>query len=1181
MNRTKLFPPFGRTTAIGRLPAVATTLIRMVILLALVTAVSTAQEYRGRVQGTVRDTSEAVVPGATVTLENVNTGIIAKRTTDEAGRYIFGLVDPGSYSISVESAGFAKFVQEKVPIGARGDVTVDATLRAGNVREVVTVSAETSQVQLTTSKLETSVGSKIAEDVPQLYRSPFVLATLDPSVTKNDGNSEYNPFNSWGANNLSVGGGASYSNDLQVDGSRVGISVKTGYVPSLDMVEEVTISQNTVDAEFGHGSGSSVSIVTKSGTNEWHGSAYYNGRYPWANAVSNRIFRTVNEDRQQIYGGTLGNPILKNRLFNFVSYEGWKYTQAASPYTATLPTTLERQGDFSQSINGAGGLNLIYDPWSTQTSADGKTITRTPFTGNAIPATMQNPIATKYMGALWQPNGPGQGYDHLYNYVTSLPVDYPYKNFADRVDFHVSDRLSLSFRAQIFRTPVSVGNPTGSALFDNDRGSNRDGNTYSGSITYTLDPYTVITGSADYHDFIDQSSFGTQAPEWMFDALYPNSNFYQALYADPTITKLDARMSISGDGGRWLNMGPGGGFWNQTPTGNGLNVKIARQQGAHYLKAGVETLGTHAPSLLQLSNPGFGFNGDITNSTYVNPNIAEAGNPYASFLIGAVVPIGASASGWDSNETSMPSLITPNFSSRYYGVFVNDDWKISKNLTLNLGLRWEYETPFSEAQNRATAPLDLTAPIAELQGVQMPAQLQQFYSGPWTLNGAFQFTDSSHSGAWNADSGTWSPRIGFAYRLGDKMSVRAGYGRYVTPWSLDANAQDQFGAPTTGFSNYTDAPPTVLGVPQMSLSDPFPSTFPIQPSIGKKYGAYTGIGGDLTYFAPNRPHSYSNRLNISFQRQLPQGIIADVTYFLNRTGQTNNVRYNINQIDPRIALQYGAATNVNIANPFYHLSIPNETPGPLWNQATVGVTQLARPYPQYGNLTVIDGISGGSMVYHSLQLKASKSFSNGLTMLIAYNYHVQTNQTFYDGVANYLKEFTSEDSGTPRHRLVASGTWMLPVGKGRPFMSNSSRLLDALVGGWNVAWIATWHSGNLLNFPAMLANGDPNISNPGPGAWFNTSAFSLLPAYTRRTNPWYYSGIRGPQFFNIDGTLSKNFSITERVRFQLRMDAFNALNNMNWGNPNMTVGSSQFGRSTDIYPQDYGRRLQLGLRLTF
>jgi len=1169
------------TSRAGTSRAATRIVIGALMLLTLFAALMPGQEYRGRIQGTVRDTSNAVIAGATVTLLSANTGISSTRSTNESGRYIFDLVEPGSYSLTIENTGFTKFVQSNVPLAARGDITVDAVLKPGDVRETVTVAAEASQIQFSTSKLETSVDSHMSEQIPQLWRTPFVLAALDPSVTMNDSSTEYNPFNSWGPNNLSVGGGSAYSNDLQVDGSRVGISVKTGYVPTPDMVQEITVSQNTVDAEFGHGSGSAISIVTKSGTNQWHGTAYYNGRFPWADAVSDRVFRTLDEDRQQIYGGTLGNPILKNRLFNFVSYEGWKWQQAQSPYTATLPTSLERQGNFSQSINAAGATNVIYDPYTTVTTNNGQTITRTPFPGNIIPGSRIDPVAAKFMGALWQPNAPGQGYDHLWNYVANLPIDYPYKNFADRVDFHMSDKLTLSFRAQIFRTPVTSSNPTGSPVFDNDRGSERDGNTYSGTATYVVSPRTVVSVSADYHDFIDASRWGPQNSAWTFAGLYPNNTFYSALYSDKGIPVLAARMSISGDGGRWLDMGPGGGDWDQRPSGNGFDAKIAQQHGSHYLKAGFETLGTHAPSLLQLSNPGFGFNGNITNSTYVNPNIAVSGNPYASFLLGAVVPIGASANSWDSNETSMPSLINPVFSSRFFGVYLNDDWKLSKNLTLNLGVRWEYEEPFTEEQNRLTAPLNLTTPIPELQGVQMPAALKQFYTGSWNLDGAFQFTSSSHPGAWNSDSGTWSPRAGMAYRLSDKMSLRAGYGRYVTPWSMDENAQDQFGPPTTGYSNYTDAQPTVLGVPQMTLSNPFPSSFPIQPSIGKQYGAYTGIGGDLTYFAANRPHSYSNRVNVSLQRQLPQNIVADVTYFFNHTGQVNNIDYNINQVDPRIALQYGAATNATMANPFYQLTTPNATPGPLWNQATIPVTQLARLYPQYGNLTVIDGINGGAMTYHSLQMKASKSFSRGYTMLLAYTYHVQTNQTFYDGVANYLKQWGSEDSGTPRHRLVASGTWALPIGRGRAFLSTAPKLLDALVGGWNLAGVATWHSGDLLNFPGMLVSGNPEISNPGPSAWFNTSVFSLLPAYTERTNPWYYSGIRGPKYFNLDGALNKDFNITERIRFQLHMDAFNALNHLNWNDPNMTVGSSQFGKSTDIYPNDFGRRLQLGLRVMF
>ena len=221
------------------------------------------------------------------------------------------------------------------------------------------------------------------------------------------------------------------------------------------------------------------------------------------------------------------------------------------------------------------------------------------------------------------------------------------------------------------------------------------------------------------------------------------------------------------------------------------------------------------------------------------------------------------------------------------------------------------------------------------------------------------------------------------------------------------------------------------------------------------------------------------------------------------------------------------------------------------------------------------------MIYHALQIKATKSFSSGYTLLFGYNYHVQTNQQFYDNVDNYLKNWSSLDSGTPRHRITGAGTWALPVGKGRKFLTGAPRLLDAVVGGWNLAGTMTYHSGTLLNFGGMLVNGDPHIKNPGPNGWFDTSVFKQLPAFTRRTNPWYYSDIRGPQFVNIDGTLNKDFAVTEKIKFQLHMDAFNALNNMNYNNPNMTFGSSQFGKSFDIYPQDFGRRLQLGMRVEF
>ncbi len=344
--------------------------ILFVVLSVLLTFVLPAQEFRGRIQGSVVDASGGAVPNATVTLLNTETGVTATRQANEVGQYIFDLISPGNYTITVEFTGFTKFQQKSIVLQQRGDLSVNVVLKPGDIKETVTVSAEASMVQFSNAKLDTTVDSKLTNNLPQIYRTPFLLAQLDPAVEKNDGGTEFQPYHSWGPNNQRVGGGALYSNDLQVDGAAVGIGYKTGYTPSPDMVQEVNVQQNAVDAEYGNSSGSNISVTLKSGSNQWHGTAFYQGQYPWANALENRVFRTVNLGRTHMYGGTVSHPIIKNKLFNFVAYEGWKKTDPAM-LLQTLPTDLERTGDFSQSLNGSGGLRTIYDPWSTLTSADG------------------------------------------------------------------------------------------------------------------------------------------------------------------------------------------------------------------------------------------------------------------------------------------------------------------------------------------------------------------------------------------------------------------------------------------------------------------------------------------------------------------------------------------------------------------------------------------------------------------------------------------------------------------------------------------------------------------------------------------------------------------------------------------------------------------------------------------
>jgi hypothetical protein len=1168
----------------------------LLLLVLLLATVLHAQEFRGRIQGSVVDTSNAAVVNATVTLLNTQTGVSATRQSNETGHYIFDLISPGVYTVTVEFAGFSKFVQENIILQQRGDIAVNAVLKAGDIKETVTVSAEASMVQLNTAKLDTTVDSRLVNNLPQIYRTPFLLAQLDPAVEKNDGGTEFQPYHSWGPNNQRVGGGALYSNDLQVDGAAVGIGYKTGYTPSPDMVQEVNVQQNAVDAEYGNSSGSNISLTLKSGTNDWHGTAFYQGQYPWANALENRVFRTINLGRTHMYGGTVSHPILKNRLFNFVAYEGWEKTDP-STLLQTLPTDLERTGDFSQSLNGSGGLRVIYNPWTTQTSADGATITRTPYPGNRIPSSQLDPVATHYIAKLWKPNRAGTGNYHLQNFAAPLPIKFPYKNFSDRADFQATQNLRISGRYSMFVTPVSATNPTGSDYFQSDRGSQRDAKSITGDVTWTATPNTVLNFRAEYHNFVDASKYDKSfADTSKWAEIWPSSQFYKQTFAAGNIPILLPRMSINGtDNARLLNMGPGGGYWDQRPNGDMFAFKISQQRGAHYLKAGFDTRGSRAKSFLSYANPGFGFDTLPTNATYVSPNTLTSGDAYATFLIGAVAPTASgAANSWDSNATSMPVLAFPSTSTRTYGAFINDDWKITRDLTLNLGLRYEFQEAYKEEQDRLTLPLDLTSPIPEFQGAsapQMPAEVKQFYTGTWIFNGAYQFAESGRRGQWNSGKGVLSPRIGLAFRVNDQTSLRAAYGRYITPWT---NANSNMSTGGTGanlleamipgsFSYYTGAYPMVQGVPVMNLKDPFPAAYPVIPAYQKSLGRYTSLGDSVTYMIADRPRQHSDRFNLSFQRQLPTGMILDVTFFLNYSNFAWDLSRDLNMVDPRIAYQYKAATNVQVANPFYNILTVQRFPGPLRSQRTVGITSLMKQYPHYGSINVTEGQPGGNMHYKSIQFKVQKNFSKGYSMLFGYNYHRQSDQRFYDNIAQYLQQYTWIPSDASRHRMTFAATWEVPFGKGRTYMTGAPRLLDALVGGWNITPTGFWRSGRFIRFGSLVVSGDPHVSNPGPTQWFNKSVFSIVPAYTARTNPWQYDGLNGPQQFNMDASLVKSFPIVARLRFELSMDVFNVVNNITWNNPDTSVTSANFGRSAnnDQLTQTYGRRAQLGLRLQF
>jgi len=284
-------------------------------LLALWTPAGHAQNFRGRIQGTITDQSNAIIANASVTLINIATNVTTVRETSKTGLYVFDNVDPGTYSVSVEMAGFSKFLQENILLQANGDVTVNAFLKPGSVQTTVTVTETPPSVDFDSANKDSTLDTKMSEEEPRLDRNSFKLGLVEPAPVNTRG--ENQPFNSWGPNSVDLGGGTNLQNDLEVDGSPIGLGHKATVVPNTDDVQEVVVSTNSVDAESGHSAGGAISVTTKSGTNQFHGSAFYLGRFPWANAESDRTLFSNSATRQQMGGGTFGNPIIKNKLFNF------------------------------------------------------------------------------------------------------------------------------------------------------------------------------------------------------------------------------------------------------------------------------------------------------------------------------------------------------------------------------------------------------------------------------------------------------------------------------------------------------------------------------------------------------------------------------------------------------------------------------------------------------------------------------------------------------------------------------------------------------------------------------------------------------------------------------------------------------------------------------------------------
>lgn len=1136
----------------------------VVACLGVIFSLSTAfaQELRGSVRGVVTDSSGSIVAGAQVSLKNINTNVQVNRETNATGQYLFDFVSPGTYTLNVEMSGFRSFVHENILVQTRSDITVDARLEVGQLTETVRVTEAPVTVQFSKTTMETTLDTKMSNSLPIIHRNPFLLLTLDPQVTFTSTSGEQSPFHHWAGSRLDVGGGTQLKNDILIDGTPNSWGPKTNYVPAMDAVSELNVQQNATDAEFGHSAGGIVSVQMKSGNNDWHGTAYYFGRNPKLNARPDSTTPTPSLIRHNVWGVTSGNPIVKNKVFNYISYEGQNLREPVN-LIKTLPTAAERAGDFSKSLYvnaGQIGVKPIYDPYTTQTN--GSVVTRAPFAGNIIPASRFDPAAIRFLKDIWAPNGPGDDATGVNNYRLTFPRIYEYYNLSDRVDWNVNDKWKVFGRFSRFHTNVASPNPSGTPA-GSTGGSERNSLNVSGDAVWTATANTVVNIRGSYGKPVDRFIDPVAEIKSLAEFFPANPTWFDS-YAKSLPVLYYPGLNLGGGFGR-------GSYWYSAPDFWNMQAKVSHQHGKHYFKAGGELRSYRGNS--SLPQPlFFTFPAGNTADTYVNPNTRLSGSEWATFLLGAI--------GSDSRARNTPALLAQN---KFWAFYFQDDFKISTNLTLNLGLRWEYDSPITDPQQRFSRDLDLTNPIPEFQGAGAPIfpdQVLAIRKTPPKFNGAW--IHAGDGGAYRSPKTGFLPRFGIAYRLNDRTSMRFGYARYSIQPSVDIeggiNLNDV--VPYPGFQQDSFPLPALQGVPQALLSDPFPNNAnPLVPPLGTRLGRYSELGSTAASIIQkqNLTNSYNDRFNFSIQRQIFSQIVVDFTYFLSFGFNQRYVKQ-LNNIDPRYGYDYKDLVNTRVPNPFYQILTPDKFPGALRNQATVSVNDLLRPYPQYNaiNQWFAEGIY---RQYQAFQFKAQRPFVKGFNFLVGYNYNRAKNDEYYDGVDVFLDQLTLQDSPNNRHKFNAGGIYELPFGKSRRYFNSANKVVDGVLGGWALSGIWQYVSGEYLRLGGVLVSGNPAIDNPTRDRWFDTSKVTRLPAYTRRTNPLQWDGFTGPNIKSLDLTLAKEFKLTERLGFELRMESYNLPNTFIGANPQLNPDSSLVGRVTSQRNTYYGRQFQYTARI--
>jgi hypothetical protein len=1132
-----------------------------------------AQSPQGTITGTLTDSQGARVPGVEVTVVHVDTNQTFSTVSSEEGVYAIAPLPVGRFSVTASLSGFKTFRRTDVVLEVGQRLRIDIALEVGGVSETVTVTGGVSRVQTEEGSLGSTVERERIENLPLNGRHVFnlvkLVAGVQPRVKSADGFAE---VDNQSFSQISFNGGPIYSNQVFLDGgaNTVPVHNEISVVPMVDSVEEFKVHTNALRAEFGQTSGGVISVVTRSGTNGFHGSLYEFGRNDILDARNAFITerdpitgRTKPVLRFNQYGGTLGGPVKlpwlyngRDRTFFYFGLEQWNY-RTANVNRTTVPTAAERAGDFSNTRDGAGAQIQIFDPATTRVNPAGSGYVRDPFPGNVVPRTRFDALSLRVLEYMPLPNvAPNNAFTNANNYLSLQPFPIDQFQATSRVDHHFSTRDHLFGRYTVTKN-TRMNRAWGIGDADTDaRDDQRDNHNLILSETHSFSPRVInefrLNGTRQFLDF-KHPSFDQGWPAKLgFPAIIPQDAF-------PPIV-INGVLAIGSARG-----GFAGGHRKQH------SVQVADSltwiRGRHVVKAGFDQRWVRLNFVNRLNPSGnFEFGTTLTQ----NPQRpAGTGVGMATFLLGEV-------SG--GSQSYRPFF---SFHSWSNGMYVQDDFKVTRRLTLNLGLRYDLASGPVERWDRSSN----FDPFLVNRETGLPGVL--LYSGV-SKDRHFAIPPRTNFG----------PRFGFAYDLtGDgKTALRGGYGVIYSMIESGDTAGDT--SNSLGFSVTTTFVAPGLGPFKTFQFSQGPDSL-IQP-LGPSGGPTAFRGQAVRYQELKPPTPYVQQWNLTLQRELPLHWIVSATYAGNRGVHLFGANYDLNQLDPK-NFDLGLGLQEQVTNPFF-----GQIATGALSARTVQRNQILRPYPDYLGISILAN-HGASSIYHALQLTVERRFANGFAGMLAYTTSKLIDDSFSNaGGGGADGDFRigrlnrrldrALDENDISQRAVWSAVYELPIGRGRRFLRDGGPIAH-IAGGLQVNGILTLQTGSPLkirgasnfsgiNWPDLVADPSLPSSERNAARWFNTDAFRNPRDFTIGNVPRTMPSLRGPGYKDLALSVFKNVRLAERVNIEVRGEFFNAFNWVNLNDPGTTLTPNaagintnpNFGRVLSSLP---ARRIQLGARLSF